>query len=508
MARAVGRAALTAAAYGSLCLGAQATLPAVASGHAKRASRASARAMRADVRPLARVGRWLVDDEGRVVVMHGVNLVQKTTPFYTDNVGTQDARFLANEGFDAAREGIIWEGLEPQPGHYDEAYIAKLAGLNGVLGSYGIRTLLDMHQDAWSAYAQPGIGDGAPRWADLGADMTDDFQDFWNDEKAPDGVPIQTHFDNGWLRVAQSPLGASANVFGYDPFNEPYAGTDSACAVFTPCPSFESGALAAFYRCAIATIRGADRHHVIFPEGIAQNGMAEPSLPPFSDRQTAFNFHYYCLATQAVSQSNPVESAYCPKDEQSGMGNFESYAQRLGVPAILSEFGASAPTDDLERIVLATGAKFISWLQWAYENDFTDPSKPFSEANANQAELDALVVPYPQAIAGTPLSWSFDYASDVMKMSYRATPVPGARLARLALTRIFVPERKYPTGYTVKVTGARVVSARGAPWVELAGSRRGATVTVTITRRTGSYTRTPLQTHVFPLKGRGHGQHW
>jgi endoglycosylceramidase len=333
--------------------------------------------------------------------------------------------------------------------------------------------------------------------------MTDDFQDFWDDDRAPDGVPIQTHFVNGLRRIAQSPLGSSTNVLGYDPFNEPYAGTRSACAVFTPCPAFEAGELADFYRRAIAGIRRADARHVIFPEGIAQNGMAEPSLPKFRDPQTAFNFHYYCLATQAVSNPNPAEAAYCASNEQSGPARFENYASRLGVPAILSEFGASAPPDDLERIVLEMGEKYISWMQWAYENDFNDPSQPFSEANANQSELDALVVPYPQAIAGTPRSWSFDYSSDAMTMSYTASPVPGARPKRGARTRIFIPARKYPTGYSVRVSGARVVSAPTAPWVELANRRHGALVTVRVTPRKGSYTLTPLQSGAFPLRASG-----
>lgn len=455
--------------------------------------------MRLDSAPVSRVGRWLIDEQGRVVVMHGVNLVQKTSPFYASNIDVQDARFLADEGFNVAREGVIWEGLEPQPGAYDERYIDKLAALNALLARYGIRTLLDMHQDSWSAYAQPGIGDGAPAWADLGADMTDDFQDFWDNDKAPDGVPIQTHFINGWRYIAQSLLGSSTNVLGYDPFNEPYAGTKSGCAVFTPCPAFESGELADFYRRFIAGIRTIDHRHVIFPEGIAQNGIAEPSLPRFADPQTAFNFHYYCAATQANPQANPAEAAYCPNSEQTGLSNFEDYARALGVPAILSEFGASAPTDDLERIVLAMGQKFISWIQWAYENDFTNPSAPFTESNANQGELDVLVIPYPQAIAGTPQTWSFDYSTDVMKMSYIATPVPGARLAAGALTRIFVPERKYPGGYTVSATNARVVSSPDAPWVELGNVRPGATITVTISPRSGSYTLTPLQTATFPL---------
>jgi len=98
---------------------------------------------------------------------------------------------------------------------------------------------------------------------------------------------------------------------------------------------------------------------------------------------------------------------------------------------------------------------------------------------------------------------SFDYSTDVMKMSYTARAVPGARLAPDALTRIFVPERKYPTGYSVSATNARVVSSPTAPWIELTAAPPGAAVSVTISPRTGAYTLTPLQTDAFPLAASG-----
>ena len=500
--RAAWRIGMSAIVGAALCAG----LP------AEPAAAALSPSMRADGAPISRIGRWLVDDQGRVVVLHGVNLVQKNAPFYTDVVDDQGARFLADEGFNAAREGIIWEGLEPQPGQYDATYVGKLAALNETLGNYGIRTLLDLHQDAWSAHTATGplgFGDGAPQWATPHPGLLDDFQSFWDNDNAPDGRPLQAHFTDALKQIARSPLGTSSNVLGYDPFNEPYAGTKSACVPFTPCPAFESGELAAFYRAAIAAIRQVDGRHVIFPEGVAQNGVIPPTLPPFNDPQTAFNFHYYCPMTQLSSQSNPIEAAYCTADEQHGLGNFEAYARKLGVPAILSEFGGSAPADDLHRVVQAAGGQFLSWTQWAYQNDFKDPSQPFSEANANQQELDALVVPYPQAIAGTPGTWNFDYASNVMTLSYQASAIPGARLNPGAPTRIFVPERKYPTGYAVSVTGARVVSGPTDPWVQLSAPAPGATVTVTIRPRTGSFTQTPLQSGAVPLSGpNGSGQPW
>ena len=449
--------------------------------------------------PLTRAGKWMVDDQGRVVILHGVDIMDKDAPFYPARFAAQDAAFLANEGFTATRTGFIWAGVEPQPGKYDDAYITHMAAFNELLARYGIRSLIDFHQDGWR---DANGGDGAPGWATIGSNLLDNFQNFWDNAPAPDGVGIQTHFVNAWRHVVQAldATPAAANVIGWDPFNEPYAGTDSACAPFTPCPAFESGELAAFYRREIAGLRSTGDQHVIFPEGIAQNGVAEPALPKFDDAQTAFTWHYYCPVTQSATGESPADAG-CAPDDQHGVGNFVAYAHSLNVPSMVGEFSCSDANDENARMVDLMDQNFVSWTIWAYytkdpagcptEGLLVDDAKPGSEANAKQAKLDAIVVPYPQAIAGTPGSYAFDRTSDTMTLTYRATAVPETRLAAGAETQIFVPERKYPRGYRVSVSGARVTSAPSAPWVELMADP-GANVSVTITPATDSSTQLPL----------------
>ena len=147
------------------------------------------------------------------------------------------------------------------------------------------------------------------------------------------------------------------------------------------------------------------------------------------------------------------------------MGNFISYANSLGVPSLLGEFSCNDADDDNAAMVDLADQNFVSWTIWMYYTAAGDPancagqgllvndSQGGSEANAKQAKLDAIVVPYPQAIAGTPGSYSFDRTSDTMTLTFRAVAVPGARLATGALTQIFVPERKYPHGYHVAISG-------------------------------------------------------
>lgn len=49
-------------------------------------------------------GRWITDGSGRVVVVHGFNMVYKRPPYYPGAVGfgSDDAAFLQRMGFNAS----------------------------------------------------------------------------------------------------------------------------------------------------------------------------------------------------------------------------------------------------------------------------------------------------------------------------------------------------------------------------------------------------------------------
>src|SRR5271165_6217518 len=114
--------------------------------------------------PLSHVGRWITDAHGRVVILHGTNMVNKRAPYYPAAVGfgEEDAAFLQSIGFNAVRVGVIWKALEPEPGVYDEAYIQQIEETVRALTAHGIVSLLDMHQDMYNELFE---GEGAPDWA-------------------------------------------------------------------------------------------------------------------------------------------------------------------------------------------------------------------------------------------------------------------------------------------------------------------------------------------------------
>lgn len=453
------------------------------------------------LQPVHDVGTWIVDNKGRVVITHGLDVIWKTSPYYPTAFSAQDAKFLVSEGFSGARIGFIWAGVEPTPRALSSTYVSQIARINGILGQYGIRTLVDFHQDNYSAKYG---GDGAPLWASQGSGTLQAFQNLW-DNKSVDGTGLSQHFQAAWTAAARS-LGKSTNLLGLDVFNEPYPGIQSGCSLFAPCPVFEEGQLADFYRGMITTIRKIDPNTLIFYEPIPELTGSNTSLPAplTNDRNVGFTFHYYDRACGTLPDPvSPPGAAQqdlrCTPAESAALDAGIAYASRAGVAVDLGEFGDSTnATDDANMVDLAD-QRFLNWTYWEY---YTTPSslapglliddkKPGSEANTRQQILNALVVPYPEAVTGTPESYSLDRSTWTMTFTYSTTPVQKGLSCPNSPTEIFIPHRYYPHGYSVEVSGAKVVSPPTWPWVELVSHDHDTQVTVTVRSAADSSTQVP-----------------
>ncbi len=117
-------------------------------------------------------GTRLRDELGRQVVLRGVNCGGRSkwapyAPFDFRDEGDFTracARYVdrvASWGVNFVRLPFSWEGVEPERGRTDEAYLARYFELAGRLWSRGLRVLVDFHQDV---YATPFGGDGFPLW--------------------------------------------------------------------------------------------------------------------------------------------------------------------------------------------------------------------------------------------------------------------------------------------------------------------------------------------------------
>ena len=119
--------------------------------------------------PLHHEGRWLIDARGRVVILHGLNMVNKTGSLKpgATGFGKDDARFLHKHGFNTIRLGVIYRGLEPEPPgadgkpDYDPGYLHSVGRTERVLAKRGIYSLIDFHQDLYNERFE---GEGWPDW--------------------------------------------------------------------------------------------------------------------------------------------------------------------------------------------------------------------------------------------------------------------------------------------------------------------------------------------------------
>jgi endoglycosylceramidase len=454
--------------------------------------------------PLGHEGRWITDAHGRVAFIHAVNMVYKRPPYYprAGGFGADDARFLRRHGFNGVRLGVIYKGVEPRPGHYDDRYLDHIADTERVLDRNDIFSQIDFHQDLYNEKFQ---GEGWPDWAVQDDGMPNPrngfptnyltnpalqhaFDHFWANDPGPGGVGLVDRYAAAWRHVARD-FRSSPRVLGYDLLNEPWPGTVwQPCIQPSGCAAFDTGPLAAMTRAATRAIRRVDHRHIVWQEpNVLFNFGPESHLPKIG-RNSGFSFHDYCLNNSAPA---------CPTTEALVFDNADDVAQRTDRALMLTEFGATNVHPRIEHIVDLADDHMVSWMWWAYcgcddpttsgpgnvQAIVKDPREPPRGSNVLHRKLALLERPYPQAVAGTPTSFGFDPDTGVFRLAYRTKAPSGKRLGRRMRTRVYVPRSHYPDGYDADTTGARVVSDPGSRYLLLKRRAGAASVELTIRPR-------------------------
>jgi endoglycosylceramidase len=470
--------------------------------------------------PLSHAGRWLTDTQGRVVIVHGINMVYKRSPYYPAAVGfgEDDAAFLQRIGFNAVRVGVIWKAVEPEPGVYDEAYLEQIAKTVHTLAARGIVSLLDFHQDLFNERFQ---GEGAPDWAvqDEGlpnpsngfplnyvtnAALQKSFDNFWANSEGPGGIGLLDRFAAAWRHVAAHFAGqergdslgtpgsnqrrGDSSVAAYELFNEPFRGTNGIdCISPSGCPEFDAK-LTAFNHKVAAAIREVDPSTMIFYEpNVGFNFGYNTSVGSLGDAHAGFAFHDYCLNFGPQPQG-------C-KSEATAIQNASDHVAKTHEALMLTEFGSTTSEGDLTRMVALADRARVPWLEWSYCpcNDPTgstpdplvlDPSQPPSGSNLGPLALRTLVEPYPQLVAGVPQAWAFDRSTGTFTLTYTTGRAGGGRrFAAGSITEIATPPLVYPHGYIATVAGGAVVSRADAGTLEVTANSGIRTVSLTVTPR-------------------------
>jgi endoglycosylceramidase len=125
----------------------------------------------------------IVDDRGREVLLRGVNITSlgeywQGHPDWSPTLPTTDEDWdaMAARGLSVIRLVVHWSRLQPQRGAVDEAYLDEIEAMVDAAAAHGMYTVIDMHQDAFSAFiytaedevcpdgSWPGASPAVRRW--------------------------------------------------------------------------------------------------------------------------------------------------------------------------------------------------------------------------------------------------------------------------------------------------------------------------------------------------------
>jgi cellulase (glycosyl hydrolase family 5)/glycosyl hydrolase family 5 len=422
---------------------------------------------------LRREGRWLVDPQGRVVIVHGLNLVYKRKPYVPPNGPTgftkRDASWLARHGFNAARVGTLWAGLTPTgPGQADPAYLDQWQRVLDLLARKRIWIQLDMHQDQW--HEQYG-GEGVPDWAaarQLPFSLTPPvvapfptgywtpevsamFDDFWANRRG---------LLDGWLaawRVAAQRWKHQRYLMGYDLLNEPWMGIEWPTCLTTGCPASYPTELQPAMEAGLNAVRAIDPDNIVWWEPQQFAGGQEVDTyftAPAKEEQLGLSWHNYCPAVFLESMGVPGDVRSCRAYSDGREQHALEQSERMHAVPMMSEWGA---TDNLTAVKIDAASAdrhLMGWTHWAYKF-WNDPTTADGDqglfaddtdlSSVKRAKARVLVRTYAQAVAGTPLVMRFRSGSGRFWFRFR----PDRSVT--APTRIFVSPLHYPHGYRVIV---------------------------------------------------------
>lgn len=448
---------------------------------------------------LHREGRWLVDSHHRVVLLHGVNAVWKTAPYYPPATAAgftaRDADWIAAQGFNTVRLGVIFAGVMPSRGRIDQGYLTKVARVVDLLAARHIWVLLDFHQDMFN---ERFAGEGFPAWAvdddgiptptNLGfpgnyfqPSTSRAFDNFYANKNG-----LADLYANAWRAVAQR-FRHTSYVLGYDVMNEPWPGTSFAtCANPVGCPVFDARSLQTLYAKVLRAVRSVDTQHLLWVEPhVLFNDGAQTTLKNLDDANVGLSFHHYCLTASFTHSSGGTAGPDCPVQGELVFDNADKVIDKNGWTSLLTEFGASDDLTDIATLTRLSDEHLVGWQYWHYK-EWADPTTESgasggqgmftNDANLStlkQAKADLLIRPFPHSMAGVPSSMSFDPATRTFVLVYSSIK---------GLTEVFLPARHYRHGYVVVVHGAKVVSKAGAQLLLLRTTGSG-TVTVAVRAR-------------------------
>ena len=404
------------------------------------------------------------DQYGRQLILHGLNTSSgaKAEPLRNPWIIESDVEKEATEfGFNFVRYLIFWDAIEPEKDVFDQAYIDRIEQRVNWYTSRGMYVMLDMHQDL---YALQFGGDGAPNWAcrtngaapislpggtpwwlkNIDPAVINSWINFWSYTSHKD---LQDHYILAWQKIAER-FKNNPYVIGYDLMNEPWGG--DLLKVFLT-GEFERSQLTAFYKRVIPELRKIEPNKYIF---------FEPTPAPVTFGAPS----NLSKITDTRATSKLVYAPHCyPYDTHEGLGYTATSKNQLRdweiernkdvlkhgtIPLLCGEFGLSPTQAGFADYLTDFNDVFDrnQW-HWAYWSNDKGGWSPLNEDRTETPILQHLIRVYPRATAGKIKSFSFNPTTKVFNFNFISntnTTKP---------TEIFVPNRFYPNGYNVNISG-------------------------------------------------------
>lgn len=427
----------------------------------------------AEGRDSARCGQ-LVDAEGRVIFLHGVNArvegvfdvtfddgrtALEPIPAFTD----EDAARMRAIGLNALRLPINWSALEPtKDGGFDEAYLDRVQAVVDLCAAHGIRVLVDFHQDAYSKE----IGeDGAPLWAivpppemllegpltDLADRRVSDqvlaaFATFFG--PSPEGKELRDRFGKAVAHVAARFAGEPW-VTGIEIYNEPFGGDKEILDM--------TGEV-------IAAARPSDPGRLYYFEPSVLRNQFDDSPPADRDPWPGAVYapHVYTLA---FGGSDAQHEAMTKDTLRPSNDSARFEADSWKAPLVVGEFGYDpngiqadnylAWQTELQDEYLASA---FFWV-WKEESQGAWGLFDHDAATGAWTERDhvrkALTRVAPEAVAGWPKAFGYDRAAKRFELTFTGDPAVKAN------HRIFVPgPDDFASSFEVTCDGEAVTATR------------------------------------------------
>ncbi|CAG8465215.1 13681_t:CDS:2 [Funneliformis caledonium] len=400
-----------------------------------------------------------IDEFGRQRFFRGLNVVYKGFPYHpkidafdpVTSFAEKDMEILASVNMNIIRLGVLWVGVEPERGKYNETYLNIIKNIVDKCSDYGIYVMLDSHQDVMSDLF---CGEGFPRWAvrtddswafplPIGPPAVYDPMTGLPDKKTCDRVnwallyfsnavneAWQRLYDNfdglrdsfaaQWVKIA-SLFKDSKSLIGYDLLNEPWPGdTHEDIGLWIPRINVRKN-LGPFWDAISAEVRKVDNNSIVFYTGVTWdifgNGFDHvPGGPDYKNR-SAFGYHYY----REVRIKPPHIDLQVHIED----------LNRTGGATMLTEFEAAYDggknLPGLLKIIQAADQYLQSWIGWQYKDFYPLTRQLLGDGLIDPASGDirpdvASIYSrtFAEAVSGNTISMKFD--ENEFSLIYKINP--------------------------------------------------------------------------------------